>query len=233
MNFFSALHMHLFTLLWQYVLKYAMSIKQNKLHYNLRTALNLKSWVDKIYQSKSTTTTTNTFYQWSSFSDKSAEKKRTFLPTTGSFTVDGSSSRLNLSVSICYLNPGPSVILGCGPGVHKTLLIQPGKVGVPFLEAEESSVSGGGCYLLVGDDSTLHAQWTGTFCSIHRNDTWMERLDLQCTAHHVSWLNLTEYKVLTNMQLLVQACYLHTKSFMFYVKVQFVGSSSTMCTLLI
>ncbi len=91
-------------------------------------------------------------------------------------------------MSICYLNPGPSVILGCGPGVHKTLLIQPGKVRVPFLEPKESSVSGGGRYLLVGDDSTLHAQWTGTFCSIHNNDT---NGKVRCTGYRKTqaWLN--------------------------------------------
>ncbi len=55
--------------------------------------------------------TTKNLYQWSSFSDKQADRKKIFLSTTGSFTVDGSSSRLNLPMSICYLNPGPSVIL--------------------------------------------------------------------------------------------------------------------------
>lgn len=115
-----------------------------------------------------------------------------------------------MPMSICYLNPGPSVILGCGPGVHKTLLIQPGKVGVPFLEAEESSVSGGGRYLLVRDDSTLHAQWTGTFCSIHRNNTWMERLDIQCTDSASCIMDLSTKLLLA-----------HHK---FYVKV-YVGSS--------
>lgn len=61
------------------------------------------------------------------------------------------------------LNPGPSVILGCSPSIHQTFLIQPGKIRIPFLKSEESSVSGGGCNLLVGDYSTFHAQWTRTF----------------------------------------------------------------------
>lgn len=100
-------------------------------------------------------------------------------------------------MSICYLNPGPSVILGCGPSVHKTLLIQPGKVRVPFLEAEESSMSGGGRYLLVGDDSTLHAQWTRTFCSIHNNDT-NGKVRLTGYRQMQALLNFTEHNVLTS-----------------------------------
>lgn len=60
-----------------------------------------------------------------------------------------------------YLDPWPSVIFSGGPGVDQTLPVEPRKVGVPFLQAEQSTVGGGGCYLLVGDYAALHAQWSG------------------------------------------------------------------------
>lgn len=56
------------------------------------------------------------------------------------------------------LDPRPSVVLGSRPGVDQPLLVEACKVRVPLLQAEESAVSGGGCYLLVGDYTALHAQ---------------------------------------------------------------------------
>lgn len=69
-----------------------------------------------------------------------------------------------LAPPICYLDPGPSVVLCSSPGVHQALLVEAGEVGVPFLQAKEGTVCGGGRDLLVGDDTPFHAQWSGTFC---------------------------------------------------------------------
>lgn len=57
-----------------------------------------------------------------------------------------------------YLDPRPSVVFSGGPGVDQTLPVEPREVGVPLLQAEQSAVGGGGCYLLVGDYTALHSQ---------------------------------------------------------------------------
>lgn len=86
-------------------------------------------------------------------------------------------SRPSLPRCICYLNPGPSVVLGSRPGVHQTLLVETGEVGVPLLQAEESAVGGGGSDLLVGDYAAFHAKRTGTF--------WVKKIQRQ--AHLKTW----------------------------------------------
>lgn len=71
---------------------------------------------------------------------------------------------------ICYLNPGPSVILGSRPCIHQSLFVKAGKIGVPLLQAEESTVGGGGGDLLVGDDAAFHTEWARTFWGKQRQD---------------------------------------------------------------
>lgn len=60
---------------------------------------------------------------------------------------------------ICYLDPGPSVIFGSCPCVHQALFVEAGEVGVPLLQAKESTVGGGGGDLLVRDDASFHSEW--------------------------------------------------------------------------
>lgn len=67
------------------------------------------------------------------------------------------------SVTALYLYPWPSVIFGSGPGIDQTLLVEPCKVRVPLLQAEQGTVGRRGCYLLVGDYTALHAQWSRAF----------------------------------------------------------------------
>lgn len=66
-------------------------------------------------------------------------------------------------IACLYLDPRPSVILGSSPSIDQALPVEACKVGVPFLQAEESTVGRWGCYLLVGDYATLHAQWSRAF----------------------------------------------------------------------
>lgn len=66
-------------------------------------------------------------------------------------------------VTVLYLDPRPSVIFGSSPGIDQALLVEACKVRVPLLQAEQSTVGGRGCYLLVGDYAALHAQWSRAF----------------------------------------------------------------------
>lgn len=72
----------------------------------------------------------------------------------------GSALCVSHPVTVIYLDPWPSVIFGSRPGIDQALLVEAGKVRVPFLQAEESAVGRRGCYLLVGDYAALHAQWS-------------------------------------------------------------------------
>lgn len=56
-----------------------------------------------------------------------------------------------------YLNPRISIALGCAPGIDKALLVESGEVREPLLQAEQSSMCGGSCYLLVRNDPPFHS----------------------------------------------------------------------------
>lgn len=71
--------------------------------------------------------------------------------------------RAACSVTVPYLDPRPSVIFGCSPGIDQAFLVEAGEVWIPLLQAEESAVGRRGCYLLVGDYTALHAQWPRAF----------------------------------------------------------------------
>lgn len=75
----------------------------------------------------------------------------------------GLALRVPCPVAVLYLDPRPSVVFGSSPGIDQALLVEARKVRVPFLQAEESTVGGGGRYLLVGDYAALHAQWSRAF----------------------------------------------------------------------
>ncbi len=75
----------------------------------------------------------------------------------------GPALHVSCRVTELYLDPWPSVIFSSSPGIDQALPVEACKVRVPLLQAEESTVGGRGCYLLVGDYAALHAQRSRAF----------------------------------------------------------------------
>lgn len=88
-----------------------------------------------------------------------------------------------------YLDPRPSVIFSGGPGIDESLLVEACKVWVPLLQAKQSSVGGGGCYLLVGDYAALHAQRSRALWENKRETktgNWIPSLS-NCVTTYTFW----------------------------------------------